>query len=187
MIIPVKNRMAKSGSFILGRCAERLRTMRYKRVWATIALSFLLVGSCHQSMGGAVNVATVQQDLATLTKADMMRYAYMLQAALAENPDLFNKIDDRKVRLVLAKPDLLRKDGDTQSWQYRAGACVLDVYMTGGKTNVVHYEFRSANALDESEPERWQCLQSLYQTRRADIEKAFEEIYADSRVSGNAG
>lgn len=186
-ITPIKNRITQSGSFILGRIVQKYRAMHFKRIWGAMALSFLLVGSCHQSTGASVNVATVQKSLSEFSKSDMMRYAYLLQAALAENPDLFTQMDERKIRLVLAQPDLLRKDGGTQSWQYRAGKCVLDVFMTNGQPDVVHYEFRSADALDESEPERWGCLQSLYQTRRAAIEKAFEDVYADSRKSDTAG
>lgn len=174
-----KSRIAVSGSFVLAKW----RAVRFKRLWAVMAATLCLVGSAHQAGSGmAVQPASVTRDLAGFSRTDMMRYVYMLQAALADNPDLFTQIDERKVRLVLAGPDLLRRDGGTQSWQYRAGACVLDVFMTGNRDQVVHYEFRSADALNEQEPDHWQCLQSLYQTRRADIEKEFDEIYAEAQI-----
>ncbi len=176
-----------SGLPLLAAAKAKVQAVRFKRVWSALAISFLLVGSCHQPMHTGVDSHGVQRDLASLSKADMMRYTYMLQSALADNPDLFTKIDERKVRLVLAEPDLLRKDGNTQSWQYRTASCVLDVFITGKEDQIAHYEFRSTDALDEAEPERWQCLQSLYQDRRIAIEKSFADIYADTRIDPNAG
>lgn len=152
-----------------------------------MALAFLLVGSCHQPMDGVSGAEAATRDLASLSRADMMRYAYRLQAALADNPELFVQLDERKVRLVLADPELLRKDGPTQSWQYRTSSCVLDVFITEGAERIAHYEFRSTDALEEAAPQSWQCLQSLYKDRRIAIEKSFADIYADSRPVGEAG
>lgn len=178
--------LAKAGTGAVSQAAWQ------RRVWFALALSLLLAGSGQQSIAGASAVAAsihadpAERNIAQFSKSDMMRYAYGLQAAVADDPALLTRIDGYKVRLILAEPDLLRKDGPTQSWQYRAGSCVLDVFMRDEDPNIVHYEFRSTDALNEEEPPHWQCLQGLYQTRRAAIEKSFEDIYADARRP-NAG
>lgn len=182
-----KDRLVSTGLPLLAAAKAKIQSMRFKRIWTAVALSFLLVGSCHQPMNDASGPDALTRDLASLSKSDMMRYAYMLQSALADNPALFTQLDERKIRLVLAKPDLLRKDGNTQSWQYRTASCVLDVFMTGKKDKIAHYEFRSTDALDEAEPESAKCMQSLYKDRRIAIEKSFADIYADTRIDPNAG
>ncbi len=176
-----------SGSTLLAALKAKTASMRFRRISAMVAISFLLVGSCNQPMSKFSGPDAAARELASLSKADMMRYAYMLQAALADNPELFTHIDADKLRLVLASPDLTRKDGKTQSWQYRTASCVLDVFMTDNKDKVAHYEFRSTDALDEREPQTWQCLQSMYQDRRIAIEKSFGDVYADTRLDGRAG
>lgn len=179
--IVIESRNLVSGSS-LKALAAKWHSLRFKRIWGAVAISFLLVGSCHEPTDALAGPHLAQRTLAELTKPDMMRYTYTLQAALVDNPDLFTEMDEKKVRLVLAEPDLLRKDGKTQSWQYRTDSCVLDVFMTDGDDTVAHYEFRSTDALDEAEPEHARCMQGLYKDRRIAIEKSFADIYVDTRT-----
>lgn len=46
---------------------------------------------------------------------------------------------------LLGRPDLRRRDGHAEIWQYRAGACVLDVFLydENGGPRVAHAETRS--------------------------------------------
>lgn len=185
--IIAEGRAIVSGHYVRTLVAK-WQSLRFKRIWGAVAVSFLLVGSCHEPMGALAGPQAVRQELAALSKADMMRYAYQLQSALTEDAELFTDLDRNKLRLVLAEPDLLRKDGKTQSWQYRNAACVLDVFLTDDDDHVAHYEFRSTDALDEVEPEHARCLQGLYKDRRIAIEKSFADIYADSRpIDDRAG
>lgn len=183
-----KGRSVAFGPYLKALTAK-WQTLRFKRVWGAVAVSFLLVGSCHDPVGmnAFAGPQSVQQELADLSKPDMMRFSYQLQAALVEDAALLTEMDETKIRLVLAEPDLLRRDGKTRSWQYRTDACVLDVFMTDDSGRIAHYEFRSTDALDEAEPEHGRCLQGLYKDRRIAIEKSFADIYADTRTDDTAG
>lgn len=181
----------KGRSFVFGpylkASTAKWQSLRFKRVWGAVAISFLLVGSCHDPMEVLAGPQAVQRELADLSKTDMMRYAYQLQAALVDDTDLFAELDETRLRLILATPDLLRKDGKTQSWQYRNASCVLDIFMTDESSHIAHYEFRSTDALDEAEPEHARCLQGLYKDRRIAVEKSFADIFADTRSGDHAG
>ena len=45
---------------------------------------------------------------------------------------------------MLGRPDLLRRDGDAEIWQYRAGSCILDIFLyeEPGGMRVAHADFR---------------------------------------------
>lgn len=182
-IITIKeaNRTAKPGSFLVEKVATFMQSRRFRHLLPMVALSFILVGSCHQSTTGSQVYLEDAKPLAELSKGEMMRYAYALQSRLAEDPDYFKNVDEKELTLVLAKPDLLRKDGKSQSWQYATAECVLDVFMTEGRPDIVHYEFRARDA-SASDPQGGYCLQQLYQTRRAAIDAAFEDVYASTRA-----
>lgn len=182
-----KGRSIAFGPYLKAPMMAKWQSLRFKRVWGAVAISFLLVGSCHEPMEVLAGPQAVQRELADLSKPDMMRFTYQLQAALVEDAGLLTEMDETKVRLILAEPDLLRQDGKTQSWQYRNDSCVLDVFLTSDSERIAHYEFRSTDALDEAEPEHGRCLQGLYKDRRIAIEKSFADIYADTRSAGNAG
>jgi hypothetical protein len=55
------------------------------------------------------------------------------------------------VSLQLGVPSLIRRDGTAEIWQYRATACILDVflYASGEEQLVRHVELRSRNAGNE--------------------------------------
>src|SRR5690606_30924446 len=99
-----KGRSIAYGPYLKALMAK-WQSLRFKRVWGAVAVSFLLVGSCHDPMGAhaLVGPQAVQQELAELTtKPDMMRYTYQLQAALVKDAELFTEMDETKIRLVLA-------------------------------------------------------------------------------------
>ncbi|MCC7015620.1 MAG: hypothetical protein IT564_00250 [Rhodospirillales bacterium] len=91
----------------------------------------------------------------------------------------------REVAELLGEPQLKRRDPPAELWQYRAGPCVLDLFLyadrTGGAATVAHVEMRavppvggqikeSARASDdaslsgrarETEASRAECLRAL--------------------------
>ena len=157
-------------------------TVRLRGV-AVLCLSLMLVGSCQNVMGWSVYHGE-KLNLAELSKGQMYRYAVSVQNAVAENPDMFLKLGAEEVSLILASPDLTRKDGVGGVWQYRTNECVLDVFFASDK--IAHYEFRSRKMGSDEIPASETCLRNLYSSRRAQIAKSFDEIFA-SYESSNAG
>ena len=47
---------------------------------------------------------------------------------------------------VIGRPDFVRKDGPAQIWQYRSRACILDLFVYGGKPDqkIAHSELRGS-------------------------------------------
>ena len=53
-------------------------------------------------------------------------------APLAPTPgpaDRFHGMKRAEIARLLGRPDLLRRDGDAEIWQYRAGSCILDIFL----------------------------------------------------------
>jgi hypothetical protein len=73
--------------------------------------------------------------------------------------------DPAKLEQWLGKPGLVRQDDPAQVWQYRAPACVLDVYLYPGENGmaVAHAEARSTKY--PSDPMS-SCLTVLAEARR---------------------
>jgi len=80
----------------------------------------------------------------------------------------------------------MRQDGRNHVWQYRAENCVLDIYWRnkGEKQPVSHFEIRQRRSVLDStqaiiEPVKWQCVQSIIEKNRGNIDRGFDDIYAD--------
>ncbi len=43
---------------------------------------------------------------------------------------------------ILGEPDVVRRDGGAEVWQYRSEACVLDLFLYGGMKQVEHVDLR---------------------------------------------
>ena len=86
------------------------------------------------------------------------------------DPKQFLGLVGTAVALKLGVPNLIRRDGTAEIWQYRATACILDVflYASGDEQLVRHIELRRRNASNE-----------LYQRCFAELLKA--EV---NRISG---
>lgn len=67
----------------------------------------------------------------------------------------------REVAELLGEPQLRRRDPPAELWQYRAGPCVLDLFLyadrTGGAATVAHVEMRANHA----DANRAECLRAL--------------------------
>ncbi len=148
----------------------------------------VFVGLCDLSIraGMAKSTEIIQQkNLAELSKPQMYRYAMSVQMSVAQNPDKLLSLSLNDLKLMLASPDLYRQDGMGKVWQYRTESCVFDVFMTDSK--VMHYEFRSRHIGDETEINQSACLRDLFDSRKNQIAKAFEDFYAVSlsaKISG---
>ena len=69
--------------------------------------------------------------------------------------------DARAVAELLGPPQLKRRDPPAELWQYRAGPCVLDLFLyadqAGGAATVAHVEMRAGNA----DTNRAECLRAF--------------------------
>ena len=150
-----------------------------------LGLSLFLIGSCNES-AGFFDHLNKPVNIGQLDKDDLIRYGYDIQAALTYKPDDLKHLRRGDLKLALAKPDLNRKEGSKNVWQYRTDSCVLDVYWqkNQAQATISHYEFRERRSIFETksgtrDPAAWHCMQSLIEQRREIVQKGFEETYAD--------
>lgn len=64
------------------------------------------------------------------------------------NPDNFLRLKGRDIAFAMSTPELVRYEFPSVVWQYRTGACVLDVYFASmdedvSNAPVIHYEIRA--------------------------------------------
>lgn len=59
-----------------------------------------------------------------------------------EDPEKLLGLDAAALQDLLGDPTLVRRDGDAEVWQYRASACVLDLFIYGDDKRVEHVELR---------------------------------------------
>lgn len=153
--------------------------------------SVLLIGSCNTQQAKVLfeTLAADSERLAHMGKGELMRHAYAMQAALAQDLSLLASLSGQDVSLMLATPDLERRDSPSVVWQYRSSRCVLDVYYTAEDADalktatVQHYEMRGRNLITKEGSgavDAQSCLQSIYHERRPQIEAGFEQIFAQA-------
>jgi hypothetical protein len=60
-------------------------------------------------------------------------------------PERYQGLAGAELVRLLGRPDMLRRDGGAEIWQYRAGACILHLFLyeEGGALLVVHAEARN--------------------------------------------
>ena len=59
-----------------------------------------------------------------------------------EDPDKLMGLEVDTIQDLLGDPALVRRDGDAEVWQYRAAACVLDLFIYGRPKRVEHVDLR---------------------------------------------
>lgn len=150
-----------------------------------LSLSLFLVGSCNES-AGIFDFSNKPQELKKLTQSELVRYGYALQVAMLQNPKNIKKLEADEIELSLSAPDLIKKEGINNIWQYRADSCVLDIYWNkkGSKNPVSYYEIRQRRSILNTaeaveDPIEWQCIQTIIQDRRQIIRNGFNKNYAD--------
>jgi hypothetical protein len=185
-----ESQAAKPGFWSFKRCLfAPLVPQRMKGVFAVLLGSVMLVGSCNtQGVQDMLDrLGSYTSSFADMGKGELMRHAYALQGALAQNPSLLGKLSGKDVTLMLAAPDLERRDAPSVVWQYRSSRCVLDVYYTAqgeaelNAVKVSHYELRARDLITNErrgDVEARSCLQSIYNERRPLIEAGFEQMFA---------
>jgi len=85
-------------------------------------------------------------------------------APIDDDPKQLFGLDARRVAALLGPASFVRRDGSAEIWQYRAKACVLDVflYAEGDALTVAHFELRKR--AQASEPPR-RCFAGLLTKR----------------------
>ena len=59
-----------------------------------------------------------------------------------DDPQQLMGLDRAALNEKLGEPALVRRDGDAEVWQYRAGRCVLDLFLYGVDKKVEHVDLR---------------------------------------------
>lgn len=124
----------------------------------------------------AASAATVRQGqgIDIMTERQRLRHGQALRNLVMNKPDALLKLDSGDILIGFSMPDLQRREGTLQIWQYRTGDCVLDIFFDGGKgaesvQPVIHYEVRprqkarlNGKSTEESRmPDATHCVRSL--------------------------
>lgn len=132
-----------------------------------VALSFCLSGSCKLpsieiSAGQSAHAATGREgDIAAGSAAgtdrlrvedmgvvERDRYSRRLRNLVTKDPDFLLKLTGQDMDILFDAPDLSRREGNVITRHYKAGDCLMDVYLQLDSQNddrtaaVVHYELR---------------------------------------------
>ncbi len=93
----------------------------------------------------------IGQSAGAVTTGVMTTTAAISPAETNNDPQQLLGLAGAVVSLQLGVPSLIRRDGTAEIWQYRATACILDVflYASGDEQVVRHVELRSRNASKE--------------------------------------
>lgn len=59
-----------------------------------------------------------------------------------DDPQQLMGLDRDALNEKLGQPELIRRDGDAEVWQYRADRCVLDLFLYGIDKKVEHVDLR---------------------------------------------
>ena len=62
---------------------------------------------------------------------------------VGDDPQQLMGLDRAALNERLGEPALVRRDGDAEVWQYRAGRCVLDLFLYGVDKKVEHVDLRN--------------------------------------------
>ncbi len=135
-----------------------------------LCASLLSLGSCDEE-ATLLGFQEHPTDLSVLSQNELDKHARVVKDSITEDPALIASLRQQDIELALAKPDLVRVDGQTQVWQYRTQSCVLDIYWRGKDVtskSASHYEFRARQNGDmqnQDEAAPWHCVQSIIQKR----------------------
>lgn len=68
-------------------------------------------------------------DFASINDADIRHYARLLGTATARDPYRIRYYDARQLLLLFGEPDLRRREGRYEQWQYRSASCVMNIFV----------------------------------------------------------
>ncbi len=170
-------RFVRSGKHSVGRRVHLGMT----GIFLSLCLPFLLVGSCDLSQSRSRAYAATGEQTLVLNEennrssaANQKRYRKVMINRARQDVSTLAGMSPDDVLMILNEPGLRRTEGAVQVWQYRAKACVLDVYIgqddAPGVESVVHYELRSRiraawdRPYDAPEPtlDEARCFASVY-------------------------
>ncbi len=119
----------------------------------------------HASVSAASLVQTLNTEKAKELYHDWRRNN--MRALVAAKPEKMKQLTGTDALKIMGEPELIRKDGTTQSWQYRTQNCVIDLFWVNGASDVsqipvYHYEIRSRGDL-KAKPKR--CIADIIDTR----------------------
>lgn len=197
-MIPNLNKVLINQAVESGLSLFKPHLNRHKRiVLATLficLIGFVFGVGLRTSDHGDAQTITVSKAASKMSQGDLMEYAYEIQKKAAENPDALFGLNATEIELMLAKPDLQRKDYPSVAWQYRSNSCVVDVFYTTpnegdmAQAQVQHFEMRSRNLITADKAkdvDSWACMQSLYSERQEIIEAGFSQIFARAEAENS--
>lgn len=82
-------------------------------------------------------------------------------------PERLMGLDPQALDAALGRPELVRREKPAEVWQYRAGSCVLDVFLypAGQGREVLHLEARDAASAAPADAKS--CLTALLRRQQA--------------------
>ncbi len=129
----------------------------------------------NQALAATRALAPEHSVLDQISERERKHYAAALKSLVVNDPDKMHQLIGKDFLVMLHEPDLKRSEGGTEAWQYRAGACLLDLYFESGEAGqgpVVHYEVRSPKVATfvterggEADIDATACLEALYKQR----------------------
>lgn len=87
--------------------------------------------------------------IADMTSAEKDRYSKRLRKYVLSDPSFLLKLKGQDIAVLFDEPDMERREGDIISRHYKAGGCLMDIYMRrdsaqdDGQAAIIHYELRS--------------------------------------------
>ena len=129
------------------------------RIAAVLALGAVLVVSGCETVSGPPPSGKEPALSTALEPAPAREQtaALVVPPVLDDDPQQLIGLGPENLEALLGAPGLIRREGEAAIWQYREGACVLDLflYQSGGGPRVTYAE---ARARDGSGTEARPCL-----------------------------
>lgn len=113
---------------------RRMQSKTCLAVAAALWLVFILTGYGMAALlpGVAAGQGLLRDNplMSRMSVQESGRYASTLVGLLRDDPQMFLRLVESDVQLILDEPDLRRAEGALAIWQYRSHTCVLDVYLS---------------------------------------------------------
>lgn len=154
----------------------RRNARRIAQLVLTLApLLALLVGSCQTARTHALSALAADgpsRFRAALFpvraghEAPAAGYVSIARRFVENKPAALEMLTRAEIGYIFGQPDLRRRDGDADIWQYKAGACVVNLYFYGGSA-LAHIDVNvksrddAFRATPVSAHERRNCLRSI--------------------------
>ena len=135
-----------------GSEAERRGAFRKGRSRTFFLAAMLLTAACVADTAPPHNTATAAPKAAPIPSATAAPVPAALTATVstvrADGAEKFSGMERAQVARLLGRPDFVRRDAPAEIWQYRAGGCILDLFLyeERGGMRVAHAELRGRAA-----------------------------------------